>query len=139
MIVSTKSIKIHSKEENDMIDLTVEISNFVKKSGISDGIVTVFVSGSTGSVTTIEYEPGLIKDFPEMLGRIAPRDLDYGHEQMWHDGNGHSHVKASLMGPSLTVPFIDGELCLGIWQQIVFLELDTRNRTRNLILQILGE
>ena len=139
MAVATKSIKIHSKGENDMIDLTEEISNFVKKSDISNGTITVFVSGSTGSVTTIEYEPGLIKDFPKMLDRISPRDIDYGHEQMWHDGNGHSHVKASLMGPSLTVPFIDGELCLGTWQQIVFLELDTRNRTRNLILQILGE
>ena len=139
MVVTTKSIKIHSKGENDMIDLTEEISNFVKKSDISNGTITVFVSGSTGSVTTIEYEPGLIKDFPKMLDRISPRDIDYGHEQMWHDGNGHSHVKASLMGPSLTVPFIDRELCLGTWQQIVFLELDTRNRTRNLILQIIGE
>jgi len=139
MAVTTKSIKIHSKGENDMIDLTEEISNFVKKSDISNGTITVFVSGSTGSVTTIEYEPGLIKDFPKMLDRMSPRDIDYGHEQMWHDGNGHSHVKASLMGPSLTVPFIDGELCLGTWQQIVFLELDTRNRTRNLILQIIGE
>ena len=139
MTISTKSIKIHSKRENDMIDLTKEISSFVKKSGISNGTVTVFVSGSTGSVTTIEYEPGLIKDFPEMLDRIAPRDLDYGHERMWHDGNGHSHVKASLMGPSLTIPFIDGHLCLGTWQQIVFVELDTRSRTRNLVLQIIGE
>ncbi len=139
MTVSTRLIKIHSKGENDMIDLTGEISNFVKNSGISNGTVTVFVSGSTGSVTTIEYEPGLIKDFPEMLGRIAPQDLDYDHEQMWHDGNGHSHVKASLMGPSLTIPFIEGELCLGTWQQIVFLELDTRSRTRNLISQIIGE
>ena len=139
MTITTKIIKIHSKGENDMIDLTEEISNFVKNSGISNGTVTVFVSGSTGSVTTIEYEPGLIKDFPEMLSRIAPKDLDYGHEQMWHDGNGHSHVKASLMGPSLTIPFIDGGLCLGTWQQIVFLELDTRRRTRNLVSQIIGE
>jgi secondary thiamine-phosphate synthase enzyme len=139
MTVTTKIIKIHSKGENDMIDLTEEISNFVKNSGISNGTVTVFVSGSTGSVTTVEYEPGLIKDFPEMLSRIAPKDLDYGHEQMWHDGNGHSHVKASLMGPSLTIPFIDGGLCLGTWQQIVFLELDTRRRTRNLVSQIIGE
>jgi secondary thiamine-phosphate synthase enzyme len=139
MTVSTKLIKIHSKGENDMIDLTEEISSFVKKSGISNGTITVFISGSTGSVTTIEYEPGLIKDFPEMLDRIVPKDLDYGHERMWHDGNGHSHVKASLMGPSLTVPLMDGELCLGTWQQIVFVELDTRSRTRDLILQILGE
>ncbi len=139
MTVSTYSIKIHSKGENDMVDLTQQTSDFVKKSDISKGIITIFVSGSTGSITTIEYEPGLIKDFPEMLSRIAPRDLDYGHEQMWHDGNGHSHVKASLVGPSLTVPFIDGKLCLGRWQQIVFVEMDTRTRNRDLILQIIGE
>jgi secondary thiamine-phosphate synthase enzyme len=139
MAVTTNLIKIHSRGENDMIDLTEKISDFVKKSGISHGIVTVFVSGSTGSIITIEYEPGLIKDFPEMLNRIAPRDLDYGHEKMWHDGNGHSHVKASLVGPSLTVPFNDGKLCLGTWQQIVFVELDTRSRSRDLIIQIIGE
>jgi len=139
MTVTTNLIKIHSRGENDMIDLTEKISDFVKKSGISHGIVTVFVSGSTGSIITIEYEPGLIKDFPEMLNRIAPRDLDYGHEKMWHDGNGHSHVKASLIGPSLTVPFNDGKLCLGTWQQIVFVELDTRSRSRDLIIQIIGE
>ena len=139
MTVVSKSIQIRSKGENDMIDLTDQISEFVGNSGISNGTVTIFVSGSTGSITTIEFEPGLIKDFPEMLNRIAPKDLDYGHEQMWHDGNGHSHVKASLMGPSLTVPFSNGVMHLGTWQQIVFLELDTRARTRNLVLQIIGE
>ena len=139
MTIISKSIQIRSKGENDMIDLTDQISEFVGDSGIPNGIVTIFVSGSTGSITTIEFEPGLIKDFPEMLSRIAPKNLDYGHEQMWHDGNGHSHVKASLVGPSLTVPFSNGELLLGTWQQIVFLELDTRARTRNLVLQIIGE
>ena len=139
LTVSTKSIKIQSKGENDLIDLTEKISDEVTKSGIVNGSIIIFVSGSTGSLTTIEFEPGLIKDFPEMLNRIAPKDLDYGHERMWHDGNGHSHVKASLLGPSLTIPFIDGQLCLGTWQQIVFIELDTRERTRNLVLQIIGE
>lgn len=122
-----------------MVDLTEEVSNLVEKSGITNGIATIFVSGSTGSVTTIEFEPGLIHDFPEMLKRIAPKNLDYGHEKMWHDGNGHSHVKASMLGPSLTIPFIDSELCLGTWQQIIFLELDTRSRNRDLILQVIGE
>ena len=139
MSVKTTSIQIRSKAENDMIDLTKKISDFVVNSKIKNGIVTIFVSGSTGSVTTIEFEPGLIQDFPKMLGRIAPRDIDYGHERMWHDGNGHSHVKASLVGPSLTIPFSEGQLHLGTWQQIVFLELDTRSRTRNLVLQIIGE
>ena len=122
-----------------MVNLTEKVSHLVAKSGITNGIATIFVSGSTGSVTTIEFEPGLIHDFPEMLKRIAPKNLDYGHEKMWHDGNGHSHVKASLLGPSLTIPFIDSELCLGTWQQIVFLELDTRSRNRDLILQVIGE
>ncbi len=122
-----------------MIDLTEKVSNLIAKSGITNGNATIFVSGSTGSVTTIEFEPGLINDFPEMLKRMAPENLDYGHEKMWHDGNGHSHVKASLLGPSLTIPFIDSQLCLGTWQQIVFLELDTRSRNRDLILQVIGE
>ena len=139
LTISTESIKIQSKGENDMIDLTGKIADSVAESGIVNGSILIFVSGSTGSVTTIEFEPGLIQDFPKMLNRIAPKNLDYGHERMWHDGNGHSHVKASLLGPSLTVPFIDGQLCLGTWQQIVFVELDTRERTRNLVLQIIGE
>lgn len=139
MTVETRNIKIHSKKENDMIDLTEMISKEILDSKISNGIVTIFIQGSTGSIFTIEYEPGLIKDFPEMLSRIAPEDIKYGHEEMWHDGNGHSHVKASLVGSSLTVPFNDNLLCLGTWQQIVFLELDTRERTRNLVLQIIGE
>jgi secondary thiamine-phosphate synthase enzyme len=139
LTVSTKIIKIQSKGENDMIDLTEKVSSLVAKSGITNGNATIFVSGSTGSVTTIEFEPGLIHDFPEMLKRMAPKNLDYGHEKMWHDGNGHSHVKASLLGPSLTIPFIDSQLRLGTWQQIVFLELDTRSRNRDLILQVIGE
>ena len=138
-MIVTKNIKIKSKGENDMIDITEEAASLVNKSGIKNGNVTIFVSGSTASLTTIEYEPGLRKDFPEMLSRIAPNDIEYGHEQMWHDGNGRSHVKASLVGPSLTLPFTHGQLLLGTWQQIVFVELDIRSRTRNLILQIIGE
>ena len=139
MAVITKQIKISSKSENDIIDITEQVADAISKSGISNGTITVFVSGSTGAITTIEYEPGLVKDFPEMLSRIAPDDINYEHEQRWHDGNGRSHVKASLVGPSLTVPFKDGQLLLGTWQQIVFLELDTRARTRTLVLQIIGE
>jgi len=139
MAVITKQIKISSKSENDIIDITEQVADAISKSGISNGTVTVFVSGSTGAITTIEYEPGLVKDFPEMLSRISPDDINYSHEEMWHDGNGRSHVKASLVGPSLTVPFKDGELLLGQWQQIVFLELDTRARTRSIVLQIIGE
>lgn len=139
MIVETRIINIKSKRENDMIDLTKKISESISESDISDGIVTIFVKGSTASITTIENEPGLVKDFPDMLSRIAPKNIKYHHEEMWHDGNGHSHVKASLIGPSLTVPFSDKVLCLGTWQQIVFVELDTRSRNREIILQIVGE
>ena len=122
-----------------MVDLTETVEGFLRDSKLSNGTVTVFVSGSTGSIITIEFEPGLINDFPNMLNRIIPKEMDYGHEQMWQDGNGHSHVKASLIGPSLTIPFVDKKLCLGTWQQIVFLELDTRSRNRSLVLQIMGE
>jgi secondary thiamine-phosphate synthase enzyme len=138
MTVITKSIKIQSKGENDIIDLTDKVSVKIKESQISSGIVTVFVTGSTGALTTIEYEPGLLKDFPDMLSRLAPNKLNYEHEQMWHDGNGRSHVKASLIGPSLTIPFNDENLLLGTWQQVVFIELDTRGRERNIVLQIIG-
>ena len=139
MNVESKSIKIHTKGENDMIDLTEEISSIIDNSQISNGIATVFVTGSTGALTTIEFEPGLKKDFPEMLSRLAPNDIDYKHEQMWHDGNGRSHVKASLIGPSITIPFNDSNLMLGTWQQIVFVELDTRKRDRSIIVQIMGD
>ena len=139
MVVETQIIKIKSEKENDMIDLTERVSEIILKSEISNGIITIFVGGSTGSITTIEYEPGLIKDFPDMLSRIAPKNIGYNHEEMWHDGNGHSHVKASLIGPSITIPIINNKLYLGNWQQIVFVEFDVRNRTRNLVLQIIGE
>ncbi|MDH3276872.1 MAG: secondary thiamine-phosphate synthase enzyme YjbQ [Nitrosopumilus sp.] len=138
MDVITKFIKIQSKGENDIIDLTNHISGKIKESHISNGIVIVFVTGSTGALTTIEYEPGLLKDFPDMLSRIAPNNLNYEHEQMWHDGNGRSHVKASLIGPSITIPFNDENLLLGTWQQVIFIELDTRGRERNIVLQIMG-
>ena len=139
MVIKTKTLKIKSKGENDIIDITQQTENAIEESYINDGVVNLFVSGSTGALTTIEYEPGLLIDFPKMLGRIAPKEIEYGHEKMWHDGNGHSHVRASLVGPSLTVPFKDKKLLLGTWQQIVFLELDTRSRNRNLVLQIIGE
>ena len=139
MPVITKSIKVKTKGQDDMINITDQASECILDSKLSNGTVTLFVSGSTASLTTIEYEPGLISDFPKMLERVAPQDIEYGHEKMWHDGNGHSHVRASLVGPSLTIPFSNGELMLGTWQQIVLLELDTRSRERNLVLQIVGE
>lgn len=139
MSVITKTITASSIGENDMIDITHQIDESVKASGLQDGIVTIFVSGSTAAVTTIEYEPGLKKDFPKMLDRIAPREIEYEHDNTWHDGNGHSHVRASLIGPSLTIPFKNKGLMLGTWQQIVLLEMDTRPRKRKIVLQLIGE
>jgi secondary thiamine-phosphate synthase enzyme len=139
LTVKTKQLSIHTKGEGDILDVTGAVAEAVVETGLKNGIVTVFVPGSTGALTTIEYEPGLLKDFPNMLERIAPKNLVYEHEKRWHDGNGHSHVRASLIGPSLTVPFANGRLTLGTWQQIIFMELDVRSRVRNIILQIMGE
>ena len=139
MTVITKTIEINSNGENDMVDITDQTLKAILESKLENGIVTIFVSGSTAAVTTIEYEPGLRTDFPIMLNRIIPKDIEYKHDETWHDGNGHSHVRASLIGPSLTVPFKDRNLILGTWQQIVFIELDTRSRKRRIILQIIGE
>ena len=139
LTVVTKQLSLNTEGEGDIIDLTGMVSKAVSESGVENGVVTVFVPGATGALTTIEYEPGLLMDFPNMLERVAPKSIVYEHEKRWHDGNGHSHVRASLIGPSLTVPIVKGELTLGTWQQIVFLELDVRKRSRNLTLQIVGE
>ena len=139
MKVITKIVQLRSSKENDIIDFTEQTSKALKESKLENGLVTVFVSGSTAAITTIEYEPGLRHDFPKMLSRIVPKDIQYHHDDTWHDGNGHSHVRASLIGPSLSIPFSNGRLILGTWQQIVMLELDTRQRERVITLQILGE
>lgn len=139
MKVVSDTIKLHTEGEGDMIDMTAQLSNTVKVSKIKNGTVTIFVSGSTAAVTTIEYESGLKHDFPEMLSRIVPKDIEYEHDNTWHDGNGHSHVRSSLIGASITIPIIHGKLTLGTWQQVVLLEMDTRSRNRTVILQIMGE
>jgi secondary thiamine-phosphate synthase enzyme len=132
-------INVQTNGEVDIIDITNDIQKVVNKSKIKSGIVCVFVKGSTGSLTTIEYEPGLMKDLPRALEKIAPKKDYYNHHETWHDDNGHSHVRASLMGPSVTLPIKDGKLLHGTWQQFVFVELDTQPRDRNLIVQIVGE
>ena len=139
MKITSKRINFKTRGETDIIDITAEVTDAIKASEIRNGIVTVFVPGATGAVTTIEYEPGLLKDLPAMLERIAPKEIEYEHEKRWHDGNGHSHVRASLLGPSITIPFEDGRLTLGTWQQIVFIELDNKSRSREIVLQIMGE
>ena len=139
MKVVSDTIKLQTEGEGDMIDMTSQLSNIVKESKIKNGTVTIFVSGSTAAVTTIEYESGLIHDFPVMLSRLVPKDIEYEHDNTWHDGNGHSHVRSSLIGPSITIPIIHGKLTLGTWQQVVLLEMDTRSRNRTVILQIMGK
>ncbi len=139
MTVITKNIQIKSKSEDDIIDITDQVSKIVKESKIENGAVIVFVVGSTAAITIIEYEPGLQKDFPEMLSRLVPKEIEYAHDNTWHDGNGHSHVRASLIGPSLAIPITEGRLTLGTWQQIVLVEMDTRPRERKIIIQVLGE
>ena len=138
MSVVTKELHFNTGGEVEIKDITEEVNRKLTESGISDGTVTIFVPGSTGAVTTIEYEPGLVKDLPDALERLFPRGIVYQHELRWHDGNGHSHVRASFLGPSLTVPFRNSRMLLGTWQQVVFIELDNKRRSRSVILQILG-
>jgi len=139
MNVITKEIVVSTRGNTDIIDITKEALALVNQSGIQNGTVTLFVPGSTAGLTTIEYEPGLIKDLPEAFEKIAPSGRRYHHDDTWGDGNGHAHVRAALLGPSLTVPFVQGKLTLGTWQQIVFIDFDNRSRQRHIIVQIMGE
>ncbi len=138
MSVATKELHFDTQGEVEIIDITEKVNSKLRESSIEDGIVTIFVPGATGAVTTIEYEPGLLQDLPSALERLFPKGIEYEHEYRWHDGNGHSHVRASILGPSLTVPFHDQRLMLGTWQQVVFIELDNKRRSRRIILQIMG-
>ncbi|KAF5425381.1 MAG: hypothetical protein C00003105_00720 [ANME-2 cluster archaeon HR1] len=139
MTIITEYLTFNTKGDTDIIDITSRVDQKLKESGLTQGSVLVFVPGSTGALTTIEYEPGLVKDMQDALNRLIPRELEYAHNRMWGDGNGHSHVRASMLGPSLVVPFNDGSLMLGTWQQIVFLDLDNRSRSRKVIVRITGE
>jgi len=132
-------LSIKTKGEGDVVNITDMVSSAVRNSGISNGIVNVFVVGSTAAVTTIEYEPGLVRDISDILERVAPKNHPYKHHERWGDYNGHSHVRAALIGPSISVPLRDGRLVLGTWQQLVFLELDTRPRERRVVLTVVGE
>ena len=139
MTIATLTIQVETKKELDIVNLTDSVQSALEKSEITSGIVTIFVPGSTASVTTTEFEPGVFVDLPEALQRIAPREAYYAHHQTWGDDNGRSHVRASILGPSLTVPFSNSRLLLGTWQQIVLVELDTRARRRDIVIQIMGE
>ena len=139
MTVDSQELRFRTHREGEILDITGQIQGIIESSKLKDGVVTLFVPGSTGALTTIEYEPGLLTDFPLALERLAPKDAPYEHEGRWHDGNGHSHVRASMIGPDLSVPFLDKKLALGTWQQIVFLELDVRPRDRTVIVQLVGD
>jgi secondary thiamine-phosphate synthase enzyme len=138
MKVVSDQVTVQTDGLNDLKDLTPFVAERLAASRLREGIVTVFVPGSTAGVTTIEYEPGLEEDFSRLMEKIAPSNLPYQHDRRWGDGNGFSHVRASLLGPSLTVPFSDGRLGLGTWQQIVLVDFDNRPRTRSILLQYLG-
>ncbi len=139
MTVVTKDITFQTKGNCDIIDITPPVAKRVEESGVSDGIVTVFISGSTAGVTTIEYEPNLLSDFKQMWDKVIPQNIPYEHNKTWGDGNGHSHVRASLLSASLAIPFVNRKLTLGTWQQIVFVDFDNRSRSRKIVLQIMGE
>ena len=139
MAVYHEKLKIKSKGEHDIIDITNNIQECINSSGLTNGICCVFIPGSTGTISTIEYEPGLKYDVPKMLENIVPRNQEYKHHETWHDDNGRSHCKATLMGPGITIPFQNNQLIHGTWQQIVFIELDTSPRIRTIIVQIVGE
>ena len=139
MTIKTTRVEKNTKGFSDVIDITNDVEKFIDKCKVTNGIATVFVPGSTGAVTTAEYEPGLKKDIPEFVDKILPQDAYYHHNETWHDGNGFSHMRAALYGPSLTVPFENRRLTLGTWQQIVLLDFDARPRKREFVIQVIGE
>jgi secondary thiamine-phosphate synthase enzyme len=138
-LIVQKKLQISTRGFNDIKDLTPFLREYLSESGLKEGHMIVFVPGSTGGLTTIEYEPGLLMDFPELMEKLAPRKATYHHDNTWHDGNGYAHLRASLIGPSITIPFEDGQLVLGTWQQIILLDFDNRPRNRELHVQFYGE
>jgi secondary thiamine-phosphate synthase enzyme len=137
-MVITDTIALNTKGFTDVIDITEKVAKIAMQSGIQNGLVTVFCSGSTGSITTIEFESGVINDLKKAIEKIAPSNISYEHDKRWGDGNGFSHVRAAMMKPSLTIPVIERKLALGTWQQIVFIDFDNRPRHRNIIVQVMG-
>ena len=144
MAVKNEKFLIQTKGFSDIIDITTKLNDVIKKSAvraddtiIKNGMVHIFSPGSTVSITTIEYEPGLLKDIPEILNELIPSNRDYSHDKTWHDGNGYAHIRASIIGNGITIPYANGEMELGTWQQIVLIDLDNKPRTRSVIVQII--
>jgi secondary thiamine-phosphate synthase enzyme len=138
-MTATHTLEVHTKGQGDVHDLTGAVGRAVSSAGLRSGIITVFVTGSTAGITTIEYEPGAISDLGRAYERIAPRQGEYAHHLRWGDDNGSSHVRAAMLGPSVTIPFVDGRPALGTWQQIVLVEFDTGPRGRHVVIQVMGE
>jgi len=138
-VIKTSQFTVNTQGNNDIHDITRDVQSELENSAIQEGIATVFVSGSTAGITTIEYEPGLVKDVKRFFDKLVPEKDRYFHEDTWHDGNGHSHVRSALLKTSLTIPFRDQKLLLGTWQQIILIDFDNRKRTRNIIAQFMGE
>ncbi len=138
-MVATDTIALNTKGFTDVIDITGRVTKVVGQTAIQNGLVTIFCSGSTGGITTIEFESGVINDLKKAIEKIIPSNIFYEHDKRWGDGNGFSHVRAALMKPSLTIPLIKGKLALGTWQQIVFMDFDNRHRNRKIVVQIIGE
>ena len=139
MEVISKSISVNTNGNADVHDITDRIKNAVLKSGLIAGTVTIFCPSSTSALTTIEYESGAVSDLKRLFDEIIPVNREYAHNERWHDGNGHSHVRAALLGPSLVIPFVDGKLTLGVWQQVIYVDFDNRPRQRELVIQLIGE
>jgi secondary thiamine-phosphate synthase enzyme len=137
--VITEHIKVSTKGNSEVVDITEKVDALLQQQKLKEGNVTIFVIGSTASITTTEFEPGLRKDIPEMFERLAPSSFRYHHDDTWGDGNGHAHIRASFLGPSIVVPFSDGKMLLGTWQQIVLIDFDTRTRQRDIVIQFMGK
>ena len=139
MNISTHSFEVKSWGKTDIIEITSQVQSIIDENNYSEGSALVFIGGSTAGITTIEYEPGLLKDYPTFFEKIVPSNEVYKHDETWHDGNGYSHIRAALQGASFTVPFVQGKLMLGTWQQIVLIDFDNRSRSRKVIVQVTGK
>jgi len=138
-MIYSETISFNTKGFSDIIDMTHDVLSVIGRSGVKNGLITVFCPGSTGGVTSIEYETGVLKDLQKAIEKIVPSNIPYEHDKRWDDGNGFSHVRSALMKPSLTIPLVQGKLTLGTWQQIVFIDFDNRKRNRNILIHVIGE
>lgn len=139
MKILTENLKLNTKGKNEILNITEDVQKIISSSKLKEGQISVFLPGATAGLTTLEYEEGLIRDFTRYWEKNVPQNIDYAHNLKWHDYNGHSHIRASLLGPSLTIPFKDGKMLLGTWQQIILVDFDIRGRERDLICQLIGE